>query len=108
MGHLDPAISTSGIGPSTAKPCLTSHATTATSHLVVACLLVLHLVVSHLIHLIVSHLVASHWVATHLVAVHLVPAVAAITAVPQVVARAIEGSYINGHEIQVVKHVLQL
>ena len=120
MGHLDPAISTSGIGPSTAKPCLTSHATTATSHLVVACLLVLHLVVSHLI---VSHLVASHLVATHLVAVHLVPAVAAITAVPQVVARAIEGSYINGprrrfreandyyiitHEIQVVKHVLQL
>ena len=125
MGHLDPAISTyqktSGIGPS--DPCLTSHATTATSHLVVACLLVLHLVVSHLIHLIVSHLVAVHLVATHLVAVHLVPAVAAITAVPQVVARAIEGSYINGprrrfreandyyiitHEIQVVKHVLQL
>ena len=112
MGHLDPAISTyqktSGIGPS--DPCLTSHATTATSHLVVACLLV-------------SHLVATHLVATHLVAVHLAPAVAAITAVPQVVARAIEGSYINGprrrfreandyyiitHEIQVVKHVLQL
>ena len=97
MGHLDPAISTyqktSGIGPS--DSCLTSHATTATSHLVVACLLV-------------SHLVATHLVATHLVAVHLAPAVAAITAVPQVVARAIEGSYINGHEIQVVKHVLQL